>query len=225
MQSLGISVLFEGDNLIRLLEGLWVTVRISVLSVLLSILFGVFMGMVMMIKNPVIKWTTKIYLEFIRIMPQLVLLFLIYFGTAKKLGWNLSGQMASVIVFVIWGTAEMGDLLRGALTSLPKHQTESGRALGLTKAQILVYILIPQTLKRLLPQAMNLVTRMIKTTSLIVLIGVVEVVKTGQQIIEAARLTQPNAALWIYGIVFFMYFIICYPISMAAAHLEEKWKE
>lgn len=225
MQDLGINVLLQGDNFVRLMEGLWVTIRISAISVLLSILFGVLMGMLMMMKSSVIRWMTKSYLEFIRIMPQLVLLFLVYFGTAKNLGWNLSGQTASIVVFVMWGTAEMGDLVRGALTSIPKHQSESARALGLSKVQIFVYILLPQTLKRLLPQAMNLVTRMIKTTSLIVLIGVVEVVKTGQQIIEAARLTQPNAAIWIYGIIFFMYFIICYPVSVVAVHLEEKWKE
>ena len=78
-------------------------------------------------------------------------------------------------------------------------------------------------MRRLIPQALNLVTRMIKTTSLIVLIGVVEVVKVGQQIIEASRLFDPNAALWIYGTIFFMYFIICYPLSLLSTKLEKKW--
>lgn len=225
MQDLGIKILLQGDNLVRLLQGLGVTISISVISVLLSLAFGVLLGIVMMVKNPLIRFITRLYLEFIRIMPQLVLLFLVYFGSAKHLGWDLGGEMASVIVFVLWGTAEMGDLVRGALQSISVHQTESGKALGLTKGQIYYYILIPQAVKRLIPQAMNLVTRMIKTTSLIVLIGVVEVVKTGQQIIESARLTSPSAALWIYGVIFFMYFIICYPISLIAGHLEKVWKE
>ncbi|MBU5459239.1 amino acid ABC transporter permease [Anaerostipes sp. MSJ-23] len=225
MQDLGIKILLQGDNLVRLLQGLGVTISISVISVLLSLAFGVLLGIVMMVKNPLIRFITRLYLEFIRIMPQLVLLFLVYFGSAKHLGWDLGGETASVIVFVLWGTAEMGDLVRGALQSISVHQTESGKALGLTKGQIYYYILIPQAVKRLIPQAMNLVTRMIKTTSLIVLIGVVEVVKTGQQIIESARLTSPSAALWIYGVIFFMYFIICYPISLIAGHLEKVWKE
>lgn len=225
MQDLGISVLFQGDNFIRLMGGLWVTIRISLISVFFSIILGIILGVIMMLKNPVIKGITKVYLEFIRIMPQLVLLFLVYFGTAKHLGWDLGGELASVIVFVLWGTAEMGDLVRGALESIPVHQSESGKALGLTNTQIYLYILIPQAAKRLIPQAMNLVTRMIKTTSLVVLIGVVEVVKIGQQMIEAARLTKPDAALWIYGVIFFLYFIICYPVSLLAARLEEKWKD
>lgn len=225
MQDLGIRVLFMGDNFARLLSGLWVTVRISLISVVLSIILGVLLGMVMTIKNPVTKALTKIYLEFVRIMPQLVLLFLVYFGLTKSFGINLSGEASSIIVFTIWGTAEMGDLVRGALISIPKHQYESGEAIGLNKIQIYIYIIIPQTLRRLIPLAINLTTRMIKTTSLIVLIGVVEVMKVAQQIIEANRYTAPDAALWIYGTIFFLYFIVCWPISLLAGRLEKKWKD
>ena len=225
MQDLGIRVLFMGDNFARLLSGLWVTVRISLISVVLSIILGVLLGMVMTIKNPVTKALTKIYLEFVRIMPQLVLLFLVYFGLTKSFGINLSGEASSIIVFTIWGTAEMGDLVRGALISIPKHQYESGEVIGLNKIQIYRYIIIPQTLRRLIPLAINLTTRMIKTTSFIVLIGVVEVMKVAQQIIEANRYTAPDAALWIYGTIFFLYFIVCWPISLLAGRLEKKWKD
>ncbi|MDF2485165.1 MAG: amino acid transporter permease [Herbinix sp.] len=224
MQDLGIEVLFQGKNLFRLLEGLWVTVRISIISVLISIVLGIVLGMIMTMRNPFIKIITRCYLEFVRIMPQLVLLFLIYFGLTKMFQINLSGELSAVIVFVLWGTAEMGDLVRGALTSIPKHQYESGKAIGLTVVQNYLYIIIPQTIRRLLPQAINLVTRMIKTTSLIALIGVVEVVKVGQQIIEASRLTTPSAAIWIYGVIFFLYFIVCYPISILSTRLEKHWR-
>ncbi|MBP1754870.1 MAG: amino acid transporter permease [Firmicutes bacterium] len=224
MQDMGIEVLFQGRNFVRLLEGLWVTVRISVFSVIVSILLGIILGMIMTMKNPLLRIITRCYLEFVRIMPQLVLLFLVYFGLTKMFRINLSGEISAIIVFVIWGTAEMGDLVRGALTSIPVHQYESGKALGLTTVQNYCYVIIPQTIRRLLPQAINLVTRMIKTTSLIVLIGVVEVVKVGQQIIEASRLTSPSAAVWVYGVIFFLYFIVCYPISILSKRLEVKWR-
>ncbi|MDO4308770.1 MAG: amino acid ABC transporter permease [Eubacteriales bacterium] len=223
MQDLGIKVLFMGNNFWRLLGGMWITLKISLLSVALSIILGLFLGMVMTRKNPVTRCITKIYLEFIRIMPQLVLLFLMYFGVTKAFGINLSGEVSAVLVFTLWGTAEMGDLVRGALISIPKHQYESGEALGFEKSQIYRYIIIPQTLRRLVPLAINLTTRMIKTTSLIVLIGVVEVLKIAQQIIEANRYTVPTAALWIYGTIFFLYFIVCWPISKAAGILEKRW--
>ena len=224
MQDLGIRVLFMGNNFERLLIGLWVTIKISLISVILSILFGILLGMVMTLKNPITRAVSKIYLEFIRIMPQLVLLFLVYFGLTKSFGINLSGEFSAVIVFTLWGTAEMGDLVRGALISIPKHQYESGAALGLSGIQIYRYIIIPQTLRRLIPLAINLTTRMIKTTSLIVLIGVIEVMKVAQQIIEANRYTVPDSALWIYGTIFFLYFIVCWPISLLATRLEKRWK-
>ena len=224
MQDLGIRVLFMGNNFIRLLGGLWVTIRLSLVSILLSVLLGILLGVVMTFKNPVTKCLSRVYLEFIRIMPQLVLLFLVYFGATKAFGLNLSGETSAVIVFTLWGTAEMGDLVRGALLSIPKHQYESGAALGMENAQIYRYIIIPQTLRRLIPLSINLATRMIKTTSLIVMIGVVEVLKVGQQIIEANRYTVPDSALWIYVTIFFMYFLVCWPVSMLAGRLEKKWK-
>ena len=223
MPDLGIDVLFKGTNFIRLLGGLWTALEISLISVGLSIPLGILLGIVMTIPNKAIKVITKIYLEIIRIMPQLVLLYIVFFGATRTMGINLSGEVASVIVFTLWGTAEMGDLVRGSIISIPKHQSESSLALGLSKAQTYLYIIIPQTVRRLLPLSINLVTRMIKTTSLILMIGVVEVIKVAQQIIEANRATSPNAAFGVYLVVFIMYFIVCFSISMVAKHLEKKW--
>jgi polar amino acid transport system permease protein len=224
-EDLGLSVLFLGNNFERLMGGLWITVRVSLISVAISIVVGLLFGMFMTIKNPFTKAIARIYLEFVRIMPQLVLLFIVYFGVTKAIGINIPGEASAIIVFSVWGTAEMGDLVRGALISIPNHQYDSGYAIGLTKLQVYRYVIIPQTLRRLLPPSINLVTRMIKTTSLIVLIGVVEVLKVGQQIIEANRFDAPSAALWIYITIFFLYFIICFPISKAAGALERKWAD
>lgn len=222
MQDLGIEVLWKGSNFVRLLGGLWIALRISLISVAISIPLGILLGTVMTWKNPVIKMLTRIYLEFVRIMPQMVLLFLVFFGTTRMFGWDLSAETSSILVFSFWGTAEMGDLVRGALISIPKHQYESGMALGMTKVQTYYYIVIPQTLRRLIPLSINLVTRMIKTTSLVMMIGVVEVLKVSQQIIEANRMIR-NAAFGIYGTVFLLYFLACWPISLLAGYLEKKW--
>ena len=223
MPDLGLEVLWKGKNAARLLGGLWVALRISLISVAISIPLGILLGVLMTRKNRVVKAILRIYLEIIRIMPQMVLLFLVYFGTTRAFGWDLSGETAAIIVFSLWGTAEMSDLVRGALLSIPKHQYESAEALGLTKGQTYLYVIIPQTLRRLLPLSINLITRMIKTTSLILMIGVVEVLKVAQQIIDAARYDSPQAAVWIYGVVFFLYFFVCWPISLLAGRLEKRW--
>ena len=223
MELLGLDVLFKGANLTRLLGGLWVAVEISLISVVISIVVGLLFGVFMTWKNPVARVISRIYLEIVRIMPQLVLMFIVFFGATRVWGINISAEVSSIIVFSFWGVGEMGDLVRGALTSIPKHQYESAAALGMNKAQTYYHIVIPQAVRQLIPMSINLVTRMIKTTSLVMMIGVVEVMKVGQQIIEANRMTSPNAVFGIYGIILLMYFFVCWPISLLASHLEKKW--
>lgn len=223
MQALGLDVLFKGINFVRLLEGLWVSLRISLIAIAISIVLGLVVGWLMTRKNIVIRAVTRVYLEIVRIMPQMVLLFIVFFGTTRLFGWNLDAELSSIIVFSFWGVAEMSDLVRSALISIPKHQYESAYALGMNEAQTYISVIIPQTLRRLIPLAINLITRMIKTTSLVMMIGVVEILKVGQQVIEANRKASPNAAFGVYLTVFVLYFIACWPISMFSKHLEKKW--
>ena len=222
MPDLGLDVVFKGKNAIRLLGGLGIALRISLISVLISIPLGILVGILMTFKNPILKAVLRVYLEIIRIMPQLVLLFIVFFGSTRALGIDISAELSAIIVFSLWGTAEMGDLVRGAIISIPKHQYESSEALGLSKKQTFIYIIIPQTIKRLIPLSINLITRMIKTTSLVLMIGVVEVIKVAQQITEANSNSSPNAAFGVYLVVFMMYFIACTPISMLARYLEKR---
>ena len=222
MQDLGISILFKGINFQRLLGGLWVTLRLALITIGLSCLFGLLFGLLMLSRKRMAKAFCRVWLEIVRFMPQLVLLYIVYFGFARLFGWDLDGETSAVIVFTFWGTAEMGDLIRGALTSIPLHQTESAAALGLTKGQVYLYVLIPQTLRRLLPQAINLSTRIIKTTALVKMINVIEVLKVGQQIIGQFY-RQPDAAFWVYFVIFLLYFLVCWPFSLLAKQLEKRW--
>ncbi len=221
---MGFEVLFKGSNMVRLLGGLLVALKISLISVVISIILGIIVGMLMTVNNRIIKAITRIYLEIVRIMPQLVLLFIVYFGATRALGINISAEASSIIVFSFWGTAEMADLVRGALISIPAIQYETSRALGLTTLQTYVYIIIPQIIRRMIPLSINLITRMIKTTSLVMMIGIVEVLKVGQQIIEANRKASPNAAFGIFATVLILYFIACWPISQLSKYLEKKWE-
>ena len=224
MQSLGIDVLFKGKNFLRLLEGLWVALKISLISCSFSILFGIIIGIILVSsKSHVLKTIFRLYLEIVRIMPQMVLIFVVYFGTARVFGWDIEAQLAANIVFIFWGTAEMGDLVRGSLESIPTIQWESAEALGMKPFQVHLLVILPQTVRRLLPLSINLITRMIKTTSLVMMIGIVEVLKVAQQIIEANRRSSPNAAFGVFAVVFLLYFFICWPISQLASYFEKKW--
>jgi polar amino acid transport system permease protein len=224
MLNSGIEVLFEGINMQRLMGGLLITARIALLSIIIGSLLGLLLGLIQTSKSRIIRFFCRFYLELFRIIPILVWLFIVYFGIPSMLDIHVEGEAVAVVVFSLWGAAEMGDIVRGALISLPKHQAESGKALGLSFWGLYRYILIPQAVRRMLPGAINLSTRMVKTTSLVVMIGVIDVVKIGQQIIELSILKAPTASFWVYGFIFILYFSICYPLSRLSKQLESKWQ-
>lgn len=128
----------------------------------------------------------------------------------------------AVLAFTLWVAAEFSDIVRGAIESVPKSQRESGLALGLNKMQLFRYVLLPQAAKLELPATINLATRVIKTTSLLMMISIMDVVAVGQQIIEANNQQYPNAVFWVYGLIFILYFIIDYPLSAWSKRLTAK---
>ena len=225
MQNTGIDLLFEGNNLLRILEGTLNTMQIAFISIFLSLIFGVIFGIIYTSKNKIIRFICRFYLEVFRIIPILVLLFIFYFIIPSLFEIDLSGEFVAIYVFVLWGIAEIGDITRGAMESIPKHNSDVALALGFNKIQLYLYVLIPLSFKRVVPGVINLTTRMIKTTSLVIMIGVVDVIKVGQQIIESNILRVPDAAFWIYGFIFVIYFMICYPMSKFAKVLENRWNK
>lgn len=214
--------LLNTDTLLRLWQGLFVTLEISFISIIITSIGGLFLGILMSFKNTYIYAFCRLRLEFVRVMPLLVWLFVVYFGFPRWFGWDLSSVSAAIIVFSIWGCFEMMDLVRVSLQSIPKHQYESASSLGLNTVQSFAYVIIPQAMRRLTPMSMNLLTRMIKSTTFAYLIGAVELVKVGQQIIEFHN-RNDFAPFIIYGLIFFIFFILCYPITLYSRKLEKKW--
>nr|WP_054756240.1 amino acid ABC transporter permease [Liquorilactobacillus satsumensis] len=224
MVHLGTNILFAGNNFVRLLEGLWTTVWIAICALIIGLILGTGLGILRTSKNRPVRILLRLYLEFFRIVPSVVLLFLFYYILPRQLNLNLPAEQMAVLAFALWVAAEFSDIVRGgALISVPQHQKESGGlALGLNGWQLFRYVLLPQALVLELPATINLATRVVKTTSLLMLISVMDVINIGQQIIEANRQTYPNGIFWIYGIIFLFYFIVDYPLSLWARRLAAK---
>ncbi len=217
-------VLLELDNLKRLLEGFEITLLIALSSAVISIIVGMLLGSLMAFGSKIMVLACRVYLESIRIIPLLAWLFIVYFGLASWFDLHISAVLASVIVFSLWGGAEMMDLTRGVLTSVSKHQVESALALGLDSKRVIFNIIFPQSFLSLLPSSLNLFTRMIKTTALVSLIGAIDLLKVGQQIIELNLLRMPNASFVVYGVILMFYFSLCYSLSLYSSHLEKKFQ-
>ena len=213
MQNLGIDILFDTSTIIRLLNGLSVSLYIAFLSIGLAWILGTLLGVIRTFNLYSINLLSKIYLELFRFIPILVWLYSLYYLISAHFNINLHSHIVAIIIFSLWGIAEMSDIIRSTLIALPKHQTESALAIGFNKRQQYQYILLPQTIKQALPAAINLAVRMLMTTSLLFALGITDIIKVGQQIIESSSFTHPMAPFWIYGFIFIIYFIICYPLS------------
>lgn len=218
----GINVLFEGTNFLRLMGGLWTAIWIAGLSLILGLALGTILGMFRTMKSRIIRFILRLYLEFFRIVPTVVLLFLVYYILPRQFNVNWPATWMAVLAFTLWVAAEFSDIVRGALESVPEHQRESGLALGLNQWQLFRYVLLPQALRLELPATINLATRVIKTTSLLLMISIMDVINVGQQIIEANNQAYPTGVFWVYGLIFILYFIIDYPLSKWIKHLTAK---
>lgn len=222
MLNSGIELLIDPLILKRLLGGFYFTLKVSLISILLSGILGTLFGVIRLSNNVVIRGIFRLYLEIVRILPTLVLLFVLYFTLPRLLDINIKGEWVGVMAFVFWGAAEMSDIVRSAIISLPKHQTESALAIGLNRFQLYRYVLLPQAFKQIMPPSLNLAARIIMTSSLLVLIGVREVIKVGKEIIEVTAFTDPAAPFWIYGAIMILFFALCYPLAKISHYLSHR---
>lgn len=194
------------------------TLAISLLAILFATLGGVGYGVLAQQGGRLTRVVLRVYLELFRVVPVLVWLYLFFFGLPIFFGLDIPAFWCAVLVLTLWGASEVGEVVRGGLNSLARGQQEAGLALGLSRWQLYRHVLLPQALQRLTPPTINIYTRIIKTSSLAVLIGVVEVIKVGQQIIE-----RTYGSLLIYGLLFLFFFLVCYPLSLVSRRLEQQW--
>ncbi|MNQ56091.1 glutamine transport system permease GlnP [Aeromonas encheleia] len=207
-----------GQALPLMAVGAGQTLAISLLAILFATLGGLGYGVLAQQGGKLTQGVLRLYLELFRVVPVLVWLYLFFFGLPIVFGLDIPAFWCAVLVLSLWGASEVGEVVRGGLGSLARGQQEAGLALGLSRWQLYRHVLLPQALQRLTPPTINIHTRIIKTSSLAVLIGVVEVIKVGQQIIE-----RTYASLLIYGLLFLFFLSVCYPLSLASRRLEQKW--
>ncbi|MFK3723296.1 amino acid ABC transporter permease [Pseudomonas monteilii] len=216
MASSGLDLLWVSAP--QLLTGAGRTLGISVWAIAISSLGGFLYGVLRNLGKPWLDRVLRVYLELFRAIPVLVWLYLFFFGLPIFLGVSIPAFWCAVLVLSLWGASEVGEVVRGALRSIPRGQREAGLAIGLGTAELYGRVLLPQALKRLTPPVINVYTRLIKTSSLAVLIGVVDITKVGQQIIE-----RTYESVLIYGFLFLFFFFVCYPLSAASRVLERRW--
>jgi polar amino acid transport system permease protein len=200
-----------------LLNGFLVTLSVSALVVVLSLVFGLLLGVVLTYAPRPFAWTVRIFSDTIRGIPILVLIFFVYYGF-PALGVNLDAFPAAVLALTLFKVAQVVENVRGAVASIPRGQDEAAKAIGLTFPNRLRYVIFPQAIRRFLPPWLNGVTDAVKGSALVSLLGVTDLMHSINQVIGR---TYDALPLYILGA--FIYFTVNYALSLASRGLERKF--
>ncbi len=202
-----------------LLMGAGVTVQITALSVGFGLLIGMFVGIARLSTVWPVKMLAAIYVDFIRGTPLLVQIFLIYFALPIVVGQRIDPFIAAITACSVNSGAYVAEIFRAGIQSIDKGQMEAGRSLGMTWAQTMRYIILPQAFKRIIPPLGNEFIAMLKDSSLVSVIGFEELTRRGQLII--AR-TYGSFEIWLT--VAFIYLLMTFTISRLVDYLERRYK-
>ena len=205
------------ESIPLLLEGLGLTMELSVISLILAMVIGLLCCLMNISHHVVLRTVSQWYINIIRGTPLLVQAFFIYFGVTGVLGVSMSAFTAGVIALCLNAGGYLSEIFRGGIQAVPKGQMEAGRSLGLSKAKTMWKIIIPQAVRICIPSVVNQCCITIKDTSIISVIGLSELTMAGKIII--AR-TYQSFAVWIFvGVI---YFVVIYVITKLAKVLERK---
>ena len=166
-----------------LLTGLRLTLIITVLGLLIGFVLGAVFGLGKLARNFVIRRASGAYIEAIRGTPLMVQVMFLYFGLPMVLGARIPPLAAGVIAIAVNSGAYIAEIVRGAVQSIDRGQMEAARSIGLTRAQAMLYVIWPQAFRRMIPPLGNQFIISLKDTSLLVVIGVGELTRQGQEII------------------------------------------
>jgi len=164
-----------------------------------------------------IRWIARGYIGLIQGTPLLMQLFLAYYGLAVLTGLRLDPWPAVTLAFTLYAAAFLGEIWRGAIQAIPRQQWEAAAALPLAPAAQLRYVILPQAFRIAIPPTVGFLVQLIKGTSIASIIGFIELTRAGQLIVNVTF--QP---MIVYPVVAVLYFILCYPISLAALRLERR---
>ena len=205
----------------NLLVGFTNTFTISLLAIVFGTVLGIGMGMILTYGKKKYQWPFRIYVDVMRGMPILVLVFVVYYFVNALLkmtiGMQMDQNLSGAVALVLFSAAQMTELTRGALQAIPPGQMEAGKAIGLTFWQIFFQILLPQAIVQMIPPWINSATEMIKASTLLGMIGVVDLLLVTRQIVA-----RYNDALVYYLIIGFFYFALNTLIEIVGKKLNQK---
>ncbi|WP_031478938.1 amino acid ABC transporter permease [Maridesulfovibrio frigidus] len=205
------------DTFPMLMRGLKLTVQIAVGGLFFGFILGSLAGLMKLARSLVVRKLAGVYVEAIRGTPMLVQAMFLYYGVPMAIGVRISPITAGIVIIAVNSGAYIAEIVRGAVQSINPGQVEAGRSIGLTRTQTMLYVVWPQALKRMIPPLGNQFIISLKDTSLLMVIGVGELMRTGQEI------TSVNfRAFEVYLAVACVYLVMTLSIAQGMKMLEKK---
>jgi polar amino acid transport system permease protein len=199
-----------------LFTGLWTTIRICVLAILLGSLLGFAIGLAAFSRHAPVRWAVRGYVDFVRGTPLLIQIFLVYFAL-PGLGVNLSEFWAGVTALSLNAAGFIGEIVRAGISSIERGQAEAARSIGMTGRQILIWILLPQAMRPIVPPLTNELVNLIKGSALLSVISVYELTRAGQAIISTHFVP-----FEIYFMIALYYYVVISAIAGLSRLLERR---
>lgn len=206
------------NNLLFILKGLWLTLQISFISIVLSTVFGTILAVMRNGKNKLLKLIASIYIEFVRNVPNLLWIFTIF------LVFQIKSTPAGIISFTVFTSAALAEIIRGGLNAIDPGQTEAGLSQGFTQFQILRFIILPQAIRKMLPAIISQFVTVIKDTSLLYSVIALQELFGSAQILMG-RYFEAEQVFALYLLVAAIYFLINFAISSFSRKLSQRWAQ
>lgn len=200
------------------LGGIALTLYLAVVACVLSFFGGLVLGMLNISRNRLVRYTSLAIVNIIRGMPLLMVIFWMYFLLPAFMGRTVSENWTVIMALTLFTSAYMSQIVRAGIDGIPKGQTEAGLSTGLSPRQVMVYIVLPQGLRNMIPSFVNQFVSMIKDTSLAFIVGVSELTHVATQI-NNRTIAYPTEIFFFIAVV---YFIICYAFTSLSRRLERR---
>lgn len=204
------------NNMLFILEGLKMTLYISLISIALSAVFGTVLGVMRSFGKGIIKAVAAAYIEIVRNIPNLLWIYVVF------VVFRLKSVDAGVVSFTIFTSAAIGEIVRGGLNSVGKGQWEAASSQGLNALQVLIHIILPQALRNMVPAFVSQFVTVIKDTSFLWSVVAIQEM-TGKVTILMGRHYQVDQVFILYGILALIYFVINFAISHFSRMLQKRW--
>jgi polar amino acid transport system permease protein len=200
-----------------LAQGLWNTVRLCALGLLLGAVIAVAIGLLRASRRPWLWMPAALYIEVIRDSPILMQLYVIFFALPILLKLEVPVFWAGVAALTINGSAFLAEIVRAGVQSVGRGQWEAARSLGMGYLQIMRWVVLPQAIRVMIPPGVGLLIGLVKDSSVVSVLSYVELTRAGQILMEKTFLS-----FQVFGLVALLYFAICYPLSRLARYSERR---